>query len=98
VAHITGGNNNDVLTVVVGSMVVSKDFSVEVSNLISITLDWLSNLMLSVNIKVGVFHSHFLVVVETSFMLIRHFDLKLLNFCWVQLHVANGISEEGHGS
>jgi len=98
VADFTGGNNNHVLTIVIGSVVISKDLSTKVSYLISITLDWLSNLMFSVNIEVGIFHGHFFVVVETGFVLIRHFDLKLFNFCWVQLHVAYGITKEGNGS
>jgi len=54
--------------------------------------------MLSINIEVGILNGDFLVVVETGLMIIRHFDLKLLNFCWVHLHVADGISEEGNGS
>lgn len=98
VAHITSGNNDDVLTIVVGSVVVSKNLGTEVSNLISITLNWLSHLMLSINIEVGILNGDFLVVVETGLVFIRNFDLKLLNFCWVQLHVADGISEEGNGS
>ena len=98
VAHITSSNNYDVLTIVVGSVVVSQNLGTKVSNLISITLNWLSHLMLSINIEVGILNGDFLVVVETGLMIIRHFDLKLLNFCWVHLHVADGISEEGNGS
>lgn len=98
VAHITSSNNDDVLTIVVGSVVVSKNLGTEVSNLISITLNWLSHLMLSINIEVGILNGDFLVVVETGLVFIRNFDLKLFNFCWVQLHVADGISEEGNGS
>lgn len=96
--HITSGNNDDVLTIVVGSVVVSKNLGTEVSNLISITLNWLSHLMFSINIEVGILNGDFLVVVETGLVFIRNFDLKLFNFCWVQLHVADGISEEGNGS
>jgi len=70
VAHVTSGNNNDVFTVVIGCMVISKYFGTEVSNLISISLDWLSNLMLSVNIEVRVFHCYFLVIVEALFVII----------------------------
>lgn len=98
VAHITSGNNDDVLTIVVGSVVVSKNLGTEVSNLISITLNWLSHLMFSINIEVGILNGDFLVVVETGLVFIRNFNLKLFNFCWVQLHVADGISEEGNGS
>lgn len=98
VAHITSSNNDDVLTIVVGSVVVSKNLGTEVSNLISITLNWLSHLMFSINIEVGILNGDFLVVVETGLVFIRNFDLKLFNFCWVQLHVADGISEEGNGS
>lgn len=92
VVHITSGNNNEIFTIVVSGVVISKDFSTEVSNLISISLDWLSNLMLSVDIEVRVLHGDFFIVVEAGFVLIRHFDLKLFNFSWIQLHVADGIS------
>jgi len=54
--------------------------------------------MFSINIEVGILNGDFLVVVETGLVFIRNFNLKLFNFCWVQLHVADGISEEGNGS
>ena len=94
VVNVTGSNNYEVLTIVVCCVIVSENLSGNVSNLISISLDWLSHHMLSERVEVRVLHGDLLIVVETGFVLVSNLNLELFDLSWVQLHVADGITKE----
>jgi len=75
VGNITGGDDNHVVTVVVGGVVFSEVVSSQSGGHISITLDWLSKHVLSVGVEMSVFESGLFEPVVVVLML--HADLIL---------------------
>lgn len=48
VGNVTGGHNDDIVTEVIGGVEISQMIDTEIVSKISVTLDWLSEHMLSV--------------------------------------------------
>lgn len=95
---VTRTNDDHVVTVVVGSTVVLKVINSEAWELISLTLDWLTEHVISVGVEVSILQSGVLqigvgVLVISSELLLE--DLKLSLF---EGWVSNGITEHGNST
>ena len=95
--HISCGDYYDILSIVVGSVIVSQLVDSKSSNKVSITLDWLAHHVLSIDIVVRVFKSKLLESGMVCFELVSNFNLQLFKLRWVQLHVADGITKHLDG-
>jgi hypothetical protein len=96
VGHITGGDDDHVVTVVVGSVVVSEVIHSQGAGEISITLDWLSKHVLSERIEVSVFKSGLLEPIVVVLMLHADLILDELKLSRVKGIVSKHISKESN--
>ena len=97
VGNITGGDDDHVVTVVVGGVVVSELVHSQSVSEISITLDWLSKHVLSVGVEMSVFNSGLLEPVVVILMLHADLILDELKLGWVEGGVAEHVSEKVDG-
>ena len=84
VANITSGNNDDVFTVVVSSVVISQILNTKSTDVVAISLDWLAHHMLSVHVEVSILNSSLLILSVVLFMFLSSLYLELLKFSWIQ--------------
>ena len=94
--NITGGNDDDVLTNVVSSVVVSEVIGTKGLGKISISFDWLSHHVLSVGVEVGVLKSGLRISVMVILVFLANLFLKEFKLGGVELWIANHISEKGN--
>lgn len=94
VGNVTSSNNDDVVTIVVGGVVVSDVIGTEGLSQISVTLDWLTEHVLSVGVEVDVLEGSFNISIVV--VLVFHADLILdeLEFSAVDGWVGDHITEE----
>ena len=97
VGNITGGDDDHVVTVVVGGVVVSELVHSQSVSEISITLDWLSKHVLSVGVEMSVFNSGLLKPVVVVLMLHADLILDELKLGRVKGVVGKHISKEAYG-
>ena len=97
VGDITGGDDNHVVTVVVGGVVFSEVVSSQSGGHISITLDWLSKHVLSVGVEMSVFESGLFEPVMVVLMLHADLILDELKLGRVKSVVGKHISEKADG-
>jgi len=69
VVDSSSSDNNNVISVVVGSFVVSKVISRDLLDLIGVSLDWLSEHMVTIRVEMTILKSSLLVGLEVSIML-----------------------------
>jgi len=69
VVDSSSSNNTYVISVVVGSFVVSKVISRDLLDLIGVSLDWLSEHMVTIRVEMTILKSSLLVGLEVSIML-----------------------------
>lgn len=98
VRDVTSGNNGDVVSVVVGCVVGSHVVNGQSLSKISISLDWLSNHVLSVRVEVGVFDGGLFVSLVVVLVLSANFVLKELKLSLVKRIVADDITKQANGS
>jgi len=96
VGYVTCSNNDDVVTVVVGSMVVSEVISSKSLVQISITLDWLTEHMFSEGVEMDVFEGGFNISIVV--VLVFHADLIFdkLEFSTVKSWVGDQITKNSN--
>jgi hypothetical protein len=97
VGNITGGDDDHVVTVVVGGVVVSELVHSQSVSEISISLDWLTKHVLSVGVEMSVFKSGLLEPVVVVLMLHADLILDELKLGRVKGVVGKHISEESNG-
>jgi hypothetical protein len=97
VGNITSGNNNNIFSVIVSTSVIHQMVKLEISNLISITFDWLSHHVLSVDIEVGILKSGLNISVMIILGLIDGCLFDKLKLSSVKIVLAEGISEKSNG-
>lgn len=98
VVDLTSGNDDDVVTVVVGSVVISEHVDADLLSDVSVALDWLTDHVLSVDVEVAVLNSGLVIASVVRLMLGRDLLLGELKLSGVQGWVADGITEKGDGS
>jgi len=96
VVDITSGDNDDVLTNVVSSMVVSEVIGTKGLSKISISFNWLSHHVFSVGVEVGIFKSGLGISVMVILVFLGNLLLEEFKLSWVELWVGNHISEESN--
>jgi len=98
VGNVTSGNDDHIVSVVVGSVEVSQVVNTEGAGEISISLDWLSQHVFSERVEVSVFKSSFNISVVIIFMLHADLVLNELELSRVKSAVAENISKKTDGS
>jgi len=97
VVNITSGNDDHVITVIVGSLVILQHTGSDGVGHISISLDWLSKHVLSEGVEVSVFEGGLLESVVVVFVLHADLILNKLKLGRVKSVVAEHISKETDG-
>ena len=94
VRNVTSSNNDDVVTVVVGGVVVSEVVGSKSLSQISVSLDWLTEHVLSVGVEMDVFEGGFNISIMV--VLVLHADLILdkLELSAVESWVGDQVTEE----
>jgi len=98
VVHVTGGNDNNVVTEVVGGVVSSEVIGANFLEQVSITLNRLTEHMISITVEEGVLESSLLVSGMVGLMLGADLFLEDLELGRVEGGVAHGITKEVDGS
>lgn len=96
--NITSSDNNNVLTSVVGGVVVSEVVNSKSVSEISVSLDWLSHHVLSERVEVSVFKSGLRESIVVILMFLANLLFKELKFSSVKGWVADHISENFNSS
>lgn len=91
---VTSTYNNDIVTEVVGGMEVSNVVSGYAVELVSVTMDWLTHHVFSVDIKVDVIDQSFEVSVVAIFVILMDFFLNEFKFASAELAVADDVTED----
>lgn len=97
VGNVTGSDDNHVVSVVVGGVEVSQLVNTDSAGKISISLDWLSEHVLSERVEMSVFKSGLNISVVVVFVLHADFILDELKLARVEGAVAENISEKPDG-
>jgi len=97
VVNITSTNNNDVVTVIVGSVVVSEGISVQVLDLVAVTLDRLTHHVLSVDIEVNILQGGLFVSSVVGLEVFAQFLLEKFEFTGIEGAVRDSITKKGNG-
>jgi hypothetical protein len=87
-------HNDDVVSEIVGVVEVSDVISSQALELISVTVDWLTKHVLSVNVEMSVIDQSFKVSVVAIFMVLVDFFLDTFKFTSIESAVADDITEE----
>jgi hypothetical protein len=98
VGNITSGNNDDVISEVVGSVVVSQVINTQLGGQISISFNWLSEHVLSEWVEMSIFKSGLNISVVIIFVLHWNFILDEFELSRVEGVVAEHITENVDGS
>ena len=98
VGNVTSGNDDHIVSVVVGSVEVSQVVNTEGAGKVSISLDWLSQHVFSERVEVSVFKSSLNISIVIIFVLHADFVLDELELSRVKSAVAENISEKPDGS
>lgn len=98
VVNGASSDDNHVVTKVVGSLELSESISSDVANEISISLDWLSHLVVSESVVVNGFHGSSLHVLVTGAVGSGNLLLGEFELAGVEGWVGNGIGEELDGT
>lgn len=93
VVNITSSDNNNVLTSVVGGVVVSKVVNSKSMSEISVSLDWLSHHVLSERVEVSVLKSGFRESIVVILVFLANLLFKELKFSSVEGWVADHITK-----
>jgi len=97
VGDVTSGDDGDVISIVVGGVEVSDVIERDGLGEISVSLDWLSEHVLSKGVEMNVLESGLLKPVVVVLMLLSYFLLAEFKLGRVEGLVAKHVSEHGHG-
>lgn len=98
VADVAGTDDDEVITEVVGSLELTEVINVQVGEQVSVSLDWLAELMVTEGVVMAVFEGGVLHVLVGVLMVSSDFLLKDLELCRVKAWVSNSITEHRHGT
>jgi len=93
VVDITCGNDDDIITVVVGSVEVTNVINLNCVGEVTISLNWLSKHVLSERVKVSVFQQGGVILIVVVFMFLADLILHEFKLCSVESSIANHITE-----
>lgn len=93
VANITSGNDNDVFTVIVGSMEISELLNTDGADVVAVSLNRLTHHVLSEGVEVSVFEESLFISGVVLLMLIGNLNLELLKLGSVQRNVADSVTK-----
>lgn len=91
---VTSADDDDVLTEIVCGLEGVKVINRDVCKVVSIALDWLTKLMVTISVEVGVFKCHVLEVFVVGCMISGNFLFKDLEFSSVHSSIGDAVTEE----
>mmetsp|Transcript_119355 Transcript_119355/g.166548 ORF Transcript_119355/g.166548 Transcript_119355/m.166548 type:complete len:385 (-) Transcript_119355:291-1445(-) len=97
VVKVTSTDNNDVVTVVVGSVVVSEGINIQVLDLIAVSLNRLTHHVLSVDIEVNVLQGGLFVSGVVGFVVFAQFLLEKFELASIESAVGDSVTKKSDG-
>ena len=97
VLHSTRANDNNVLSEVVPPVEVNDHLSVDLSDVVDVSEDWLAHHVLSVDVEVDILHEGLLGVLVDCLQLLPDCILLVLNMVVVVHTIAEHVSHDLHG-
>lgn len=96
-ADFSGGDDDDIISIVIGIVEVSNLVYTNSLGKVSVSLLWLSNHVLSEGVEVGVLEGSELILGMVQLVLSADLLFEELKFSSVESWVADGITEEVNG-
>src|SRR4051812_36945686 len=90
--NVSSTDYDDVVSKVIGGVEISQVICSKSVEDISISLDWLTHHMFSINVEVSIFDGGFKISMIVVFMFLMYFFLNQFQFVFIKSAVRNSIS------